>query len=145
MIKTTGSFANDIFGVNIMIINNRRGVIGFMLTMAVGIALGAATLVVTSEMTRDDNKKKTTLSSARTLLHRLPLKRLSRSIRKPIRNTSRPPVLVAKMLKNTLMLLKKPNVISKLKFCAIPRESRKWTSASSKKVMKPQQKLLLPL
>jgi nucleoid-associated protein YgaU len=66
MIKTTGSFANDIFGVNIMIINNRRGVIGFMLTMAVGIALGAATLVVTSEMTRDDNKKKTTLSSART-------------------------------------------------------------------------------
>ena len=66
MIKTTGSFANDIFGVNIMIINNRRGVIGFMLTMAVGIALGAATLVVTSEMTRDDNKKKTTLNSART-------------------------------------------------------------------------------
>lgn len=66
MIKTTGSFANDIFGVNIMIINNRRGVIGFMLTMAVGIALGAATLVVTNEMTRDDNKKKTTLSSART-------------------------------------------------------------------------------
>ena len=66
MIRTTGSFANDIFGVNIMIINNRRGVIGFMLTMAVGIALGAATLVVTSEMTRDDNKKKTTLNSART-------------------------------------------------------------------------------
>ncbi|HOI89376.1 MAG TPA: hypothetical protein PLK28_02575, partial [Candidatus Rifleibacterium sp.] len=49
-----------------MIINNRRGVIGFMLTMAVGIALGAATLVVTNEMTRDDNKKKTTLNSART-------------------------------------------------------------------------------
>jgi|GEM_PF-875489 len=66
MIRTTGSFANDIFGVNIMIINNRRGVIGFMLTMAVGIALGAATLVVTNEMTRDDNKKKTTLNSART-------------------------------------------------------------------------------
>jgi len=66
MIKTTGPFANDIFGVNIMIINNRRGVIGFMLTMAVGIALGAATLVVTNEMTRNDNSKKTTLSSART-------------------------------------------------------------------------------
>jgi len=49
-----------------MIINNRRGVIGFMLTMAVGIALGAATLVVTNEMTRDDKDKKTTLTSART-------------------------------------------------------------------------------
>ncbi len=49
-----------------MIINNRRGVIGFMLTMAVGIALGAATLVVTSEMTRDDKDRKTTLTSART-------------------------------------------------------------------------------
>jgi len=31
----------------------KRGVIGFMLTMAVGIALGAAALVVTSEMNRD--------------------------------------------------------------------------------------------
>lgn len=49
-----------------MIINNRRGVIGFMLTMAVGIALGAATLVVTNEMTRDDKDKKTTLTSAST-------------------------------------------------------------------------------
>lgn len=33
---------------------NRRGVIGFMLTMAVGIALGAAALVVSSEIARDD-------------------------------------------------------------------------------------------
>ena len=66
MIRTAGSFANDISGVNIMIINNRRGVIGFMLTMAVGIALGAATLVVTNEMARDDKGKKTTLGSAST-------------------------------------------------------------------------------
>lgn len=36
-----------------MRIGKRHGVIGFMLTMAVGIALGAAALVVTSEMNRD--------------------------------------------------------------------------------------------
>ncbi len=36
---------------------NRRGVIGFMLTMAVGIALGAAALVVSNEIARDDKQK----------------------------------------------------------------------------------------
>ncbi len=36
-----------------MYMGKKRGVIGFMLTMAVGIALGAAALVVTSEMNRD--------------------------------------------------------------------------------------------
>jgi hypothetical protein len=39
-----------------MTILDRRGVIGFMLTMAVGIALGAAALVVSNEMTRDNDK-----------------------------------------------------------------------------------------
>ncbi len=38
-----------------MIKGNRRGVIGFLLTMAVGVALGAAALVVTSEMKREKN------------------------------------------------------------------------------------------
>lgn len=37
---------------------NRRGVIGFMLTMAVGIALGAAALVVSNEIARDDKEKR---------------------------------------------------------------------------------------
>jgi len=37
-----------------MFTGRRRGVIGFMLTMAVGIALGAAALVVTSEMKREN-------------------------------------------------------------------------------------------
>lgn len=36
---------------------NRRGVIGFMLTMAVGIALGAAALVVSNEIARDNKQK----------------------------------------------------------------------------------------
>jgi len=36
---------------------NRRGVIGFMLTMAVGIALGAAALVVSNEIARNDKEK----------------------------------------------------------------------------------------
>ncbi|PKL48135.1 MAG: hypothetical protein CVV42_10780 [Candidatus Riflebacteria bacterium HGW-Riflebacteria-2] len=36
---------------------NRRGVIGFMLTMAVGIALGAAALVVSNEIVRNDKDK----------------------------------------------------------------------------------------
>jgi len=49
-----------------MIISNRRGVIGFMLTMAVGIALGAATLVVTNEMTRDDSRRNDSLTAAQT-------------------------------------------------------------------------------
>ncbi len=37
---------------------NRRGVIGFMLTMAVGIALGAAALVVSNEIARNDKEKR---------------------------------------------------------------------------------------
>ncbi len=41
-----------------MLTLNRRGVIGFMLTMAVGVALGAAALVVSNEMTRDKEEKK---------------------------------------------------------------------------------------
>ncbi|PKL45233.1 MAG: hypothetical protein CVV41_03840 [Candidatus Riflebacteria bacterium HGW-Riflebacteria-1] len=40
-----------------MLTLNRRGVIGFMLTMAVGIALGAAALVVSSEIARKDEEK----------------------------------------------------------------------------------------
>lgn len=41
-----------------MFAGKRRGVIGFMLTMAVGIALGAAALVVTSEMNREIPEEK---------------------------------------------------------------------------------------
>ena len=37
---------------------NRRGVIGFMLTMAVGIALGAAALVVSNEIAQKNSKDK---------------------------------------------------------------------------------------
>ncbi|MDN5280552.1 MAG: hypothetical protein PWR01_4517 [Clostridiales bacterium] len=37
-----------------MIKRNRKGVIGFLLTMAVGVALGAAALVVSSEMQKDN-------------------------------------------------------------------------------------------
>lgn len=36
---------------------NRRGVVGFMLTMAVGIALGAAALVMSNEIARDSKNK----------------------------------------------------------------------------------------
>lgn len=50
-----------------MITGNRRGVIGFMLTMAVGIALGAATLVVSNEIARDKNEKKSTSASQTSL------------------------------------------------------------------------------
>lgn len=39
-----------------MLTLNRRGIIGFMLTMAVGIALGAAALVVSNEIVRKENK-----------------------------------------------------------------------------------------
>jgi LysM repeat protein len=42
------------FRENFMIKRNRKGVIGFLLTMAVGVALGAAALVVSSEMQKDN-------------------------------------------------------------------------------------------
>ncbi len=42
-----------------MFTGKRRGVIGFMLTMAVGIALGAAALVVSNEMARENKDGKT--------------------------------------------------------------------------------------
>lgn len=50
-----------------MITANRRGVIGFMLTMAVGIALGAATLVVTNEIVRDKEKPSENAAGSSTL------------------------------------------------------------------------------
>lgn len=46
-----------------MIKRNRKGVIGFLLTMAVGVALGAAALVVTSEMGKE--KKADPLKAAK--------------------------------------------------------------------------------
>lgn len=48
-----------------MVKRNRKGVIGFMLTMAVGIALGAAALVVSTEIARDKTDKKSALGSLR--------------------------------------------------------------------------------
>lgn len=46
-----------------MLTGKRRGVIGFMLTMAVGIALGAAALVVSNEMVRENDGKTGTAGS----------------------------------------------------------------------------------
>lgn len=44
---------------------NRKGFIGFMLTMAVGVAIGAAALVVSNEIARDKNAKKSASSTLR--------------------------------------------------------------------------------
>lgn len=41
-----------------MFIHRRKGIVGFVLTMAVGIAIGAAALVVSNELTREERKKK---------------------------------------------------------------------------------------
>lgn len=47
------STLNNTYREKFMIIRNRRGVVGFLLTMAVGAALGAAALVVSSEIKKD--------------------------------------------------------------------------------------------
>lgn len=41
-----------------MLINDRHGIIGFMLTMALGVALGAATLVVGNEVVKEVKSNK---------------------------------------------------------------------------------------
>lgn len=52
------------FRETFMIRQNRKGVIGFLLTMAVGVALGAAALVVTTEMHKESRSE--TLKAAST-------------------------------------------------------------------------------
>lgn len=40
-----------------MFMHRRKGIVGFVLTMAVGIAIGAAALVMTNEVAKEERKK----------------------------------------------------------------------------------------